>query len=176
MSIIIRPEEPEHYPAVFSVIEAAFKEEEYSDGKEQFLVERLRKSEAFIPELSLVAVDKKIVVGHILLTKIQIQDGDQQHPSLALAPVSVLPSYQGRKIGSQLITKAHKVAKALGYNSVMLLGHAGYYPRFGYELCINHGIQLPFEVPPENCMVVALRKNGLDGVKGMVVYPREFFE
>ncbi len=133
MNIKIRTELESNYKKVFSIIEQAFLTEELSDHKEQFLVERLRVSGSFIPELSLVAeVDGK-VVGHILLTKIMICDGNIKHQSLALAPVSVLPEYQGRGIGSALIKAAHTKAISLGYGSVVILGHKDYYPRFGYK-------------------------------------------
>ncbi|WP_317164274.1 hypothetical protein [Flavobacterium sp. xlx-214] len=68
----IRQEEAKDHQEVFQLIEDAFKDVEYSDHKEQFLVERLRKSASFIPELSLVAVISDIIVGYILLTKIKI--------------------------------------------------------------------------------------------------------
>ena len=55
MSIIIRQEEPQDFEAVFGLIRQAFEGEEHSDHREQFLVERLRNSDAFVPELSLVA-------------------------------------------------------------------------------------------------------------------------
>ena len=170
--MIIRQETHKDFKAVFNLIEEAFKTEKYSDHKEQFLVERLRKSAAFIPELSLVAeIDGKIV-GHILITKLKINEFD----SLALAPVSVLPEFQGKGIGGKLIIESHKKAKELGYQSIVLLGHETYYPRFGYERADKYGIELPFEVPKENCMVIELTKNGLKGVSGMVVYPNEFGE
>jgi predicted N-acetyltransferase YhbS len=71
----IRQEIPTDYSVVFKIIEEAFKEKEYSDHKEQFLVERLRDSLDFISELSLVAEIDGMVVGHILLTQIVISDG-----------------------------------------------------------------------------------------------------
>ena len=74
MEIAIRQEESKDFKAVFYLIEEAFKTEKLSDHKEQFLVERLRKSDAFIPELSLIAeIDNKIV-GYILLTKLKIKN------------------------------------------------------------------------------------------------------
>lgn len=76
---------------------------------EHFLVAELRDTAAYIPELSLVAEVQEEIVGYVLLSKIRIQDIEQGHPSLALAPVSVLPSYQNKKIGSQLILKTIEI-------------------------------------------------------------------
>jgi predicted N-acetyltransferase YhbS len=69
MTLIIRQETPNDHTTVFSLTEEAFREMKFSKQDEQFLVERLRKSEAFIPELSLVAELDGQVVGHIMLTK-----------------------------------------------------------------------------------------------------------
>lgn len=176
MEIKLRQENKNDHKSVFQVIEKAFEKEEYSDHKEQFLVERLRKSDAFIPELSIVAELENKIVGHILLTKLEIKNDSRSFESLALAPVSVLPEFQGKGIGSKLILHSHKVAKDLGYKSIILLGHQDYYPRFGYELCKKYNIEMPFDVPAENCMVIALVENGLVGVSGKVVYPPAFFE
>jgi len=176
MEIILRQENKNDFESVFHLIEKAFEKEEYSDHKEQFLVERLRKSDAFIPELSIVAEIDNHIVGHILFTKLQIKNETQTFPSLALAPVSVLPEFQGKGIGSKLVLYGHEIAKSLGYKSVILLGHQDYYPRFGYELCEKYNIKMPFDVPAENCMVIALTEDGLKDVSGEVVYPKAFFE
>jgi predicted N-acetyltransferase YhbS len=174
MEITIRKEEPKDFEIVFNLIKKAFESEQMSDHKEQFLVERLRKSDAFIPELSIVAESDGKIVGHILITKLKIKNEANEFDSLALAPVSVLPEFQGKGIGGKLIVEAHKKATEIGHKSIVLLGHEEYYPRFGYELADKFGIELPFEVPKENCMVIELIENGLNGVSGIVEYPKEF--
>lgn len=174
MEVTIRQEKPEDFKAVSDLIQKAFESIQFSDHKEQVLVERLRTSKAFIPELSLVAeVDKKIV-GHILLTKVRVKNDNEQFDSLALAPVSVIPEFQGKGIGGMLIKQSHKTARKLGHKSVVLLGHEGYYPKFGYRQADEYGIEFPFDVPKENCMVIELVENGLLGVNGIVEYPTEF--
>ena len=176
MNLRIRQERVDDYKAVEALVEAAFKDMIHSDGTEHQLVARLRHSSSFIPKLSLVAELDGRLVGHILLTKIQIQEEDKSHPSLTLAPVSVHPDFHKQGIGSTLINKAHDIAKDLGYLSIVLLGHAEYYPRFGYKPTYKYGIQLPFEATPEHCMIVELVEDGLKNVKGMVVYDKAFFE
>ena len=176
MQVTIRQEKPEDFKAVFNLIEKAFEPLQLSDHKEQFLVERLRKSSAFVPELSMVAEMEGEIVGHILLTKLKIKNEQNEFYSLALAPVSVLPAYQGKGIGGMLIEQAHKKARELGYKSVVLIGHEKYYPKFGFQQADRFGIEFPFEVPKENCMVVELVEGGLNGVTGMVEYPKEFNE
>lgn len=176
MKINIRQESKKDHKIVFNIIECAFRNEKNSDHKEQHLVNRLRDSSAFIPELSLVAEANDQVLGHILLTKIKIINKEQEFDSLALAPVSVLPEFQNKGIGGKLIEAVHLKAKQLGYRSIIVLGHEKYYPKFGYKLLEQFGISLPFEVPKENALGIELVKNGLDGVNGIVRYPSAFNE
>ncbi|WP_010227285.1 GNAT family N-acetyltransferase [Gillisia marina] len=176
MKIKIRQEVKKDRSAVFDLIEKAFRNEKYSDHKEQYLVTRLRDSSAFTPELSLVAEAEKEILGHILLTKIKIINKDKAFDSLALAPVSVLPDFQDKGIGSKLITEAHAIARQLGYNSIIVVGHKNYYPKFGYKMLKLFGISVPFEVHEENAMGIELVKKGLYGVDGIVRYPSEFYE
>ena len=174
--LVIRKELVQDQEAVFLLVKEAFLNDFNSDHKEQFLVERLRKSVNFIPELSLVAILEEQVVGYILLTKAHIKSGNEIHETLALAPLAVLPDQQARGIGSELMKYAHQKALELGYNSIVLIGHQDYYPKFGYQQAHKYGISFPFDVPKMNCFAVELKKGGLDGVQGEVVYAQEFFE
>ncbi|ADY50975.1 GCN5-related N-acetyltransferase [Pseudopedobacter saltans DSM 12145] len=175
MALKIRKEKKGDFRVVFKLVQNAFRNEELSDHKEQYLVERLRSSDAFIPELSLVAEEDSQIVGYILLTKINIIDaGSNMHVSLAMAPVAVLPEFQGKGIGTKLIRYAHDKAKELGFGSVVVLGHENYYPKFGYKLTKEFGIKLPFEVPEANCIAIELTENSLKNVTGTVKYPKEF--
>lgn len=174
MKRTIRKEESKDFDTVFNIIKKAFESEQISDHKEQFLVERLRKSDAFIPELSMVAEVGNKIVGHILLTKLKIKNAHNEFDSLALAPLTVHPEYQGKGIGGMLIIEAHRKAKKLGHQSAVILGHEKYYPKFGYKQADKFGIELPFEVPKKNCMAIELIKDGLKGVSGIAEYPTEF--
>lgn len=176
MEINLRQETSEDYEQVFNTVKEAFKTEPFSDFTEQYLVDRLRKSDAFIPELSIIAEQNKEIIGHVLITKINIINKSKSFKSLALAPVSVKPAYQNKGVGGQLILTAHAKAIELGYKSIVILGHEDYYPRFGYERASKFDIKLPFEAPDENCMAIELVENGLEGVRGLVEYPKEFNE
>ncbi|MEH7236692.1 GNAT family N-acetyltransferase [Bacillus sp. JJ1562] len=177
MELLIRQERPEDFHETEEVVRKAFLNEEYSDKQEHFLVNRIRKSDAFIPELSLVAVNlDDEIVGHILLSKIQVVDEERSVESLALAPVSVIPEYQHRGIGSQLIRAALYEAKELGYQSVIVLGHQDYYPLFGFKQANLWNIKAPFEVPNEVFMALELVEGSLENVQGVVEYSKAFEE
>ncbi len=175
MNIHLRKEQPGDYKRVFELIELAFREMEHADGDEPFLVERLRKSASFIPDLSIVAEQNEEIVGHILLSKVKIIAETQAFETLSLAPVSVLPEYQRMGIGSQLIRHAHEKAMEKDFSSVLLVGHESYYPRFGYVPASRFGIKFPFDAPDINCMAVELKYGALKGIEGMVEFPAEFF-
>ena len=174
----IRQERPEDIPTVKVLIESAFRDVAESDHKEHLLVERLRHSEAFIPELSLVAESPKgEIVGHILLTRVRIVSAaGKETLSLGVAPLSVLPAWQRMGIGSALVLEAHRCAAALNYRSAVLLGHKDYYPRFGYRKAMEYGIEFPFDVPSEYCQVIELIPGALKSMNGLVRYPAAFYE
>ncbi|WP_411971439.1 GNAT family N-acetyltransferase [Sphingobacterium sp. Lzh-3] len=176
MHLKIRQEKSSDPTIVFELIRLAFENEQYSDHQEHILVEKLRKKAEFIPQLSMVAEVEGEIVGYILLTKVQIIDKENQKvfDSLALAPVAVLPLFQGKGIGGKLILGAHQIAKELDFGSVVVLGHADYYPKFGYVPASVYGIKFPFDVPDENCMIKELTDNSLKGIQGTVHYPEEF--
>lgn len=178
MNLIIKQEQVRDYQMTEEIIEYAFRNMELSDQKEHELVARLRKTNAFIPELSLVAVNEvsNELIGHILLTKIKILSDNQSTNSLALAPVSVLPEWQNKGIGKALIRKALDKAKELGYGSVIVLGHPQYYPKFGFKKASTWGVTAPFEVPEEAFMMLALKEDALENVVGVVQYSSAFFE
>lgn len=174
MTIRIRQEKENDYNFAEKVIEEAFKNEEHTDHREHFLVAKLRKSDAFIPELSLVAELDGEIIGHILLTKIIVKNNKTIHNSLALAPVSVLPVFQNQGIGSRLVTESLKFAKDMGYESAVVLGHDKYYPRFGFKPASTWGIKAPFEIADELFMAVEMTAGALNDVSGNVVYSKEF--
>ncbi len=172
MGIIIREENDKDLSDAYEVVKLAFENAKHTDHNEHNLVNKLRNSDDFIKELSLVAESDGKIIGHIMFTKIKIG----KHTSLALAPLSVLPKYHGMGVGKKLVLEGHKIAKGLGYNSVIILGDPNYYSRFGYEAASKWGIKAPFEVPDENFMAIELIDNGLKNVSGEVIYAKEFFE
>lgn len=160
------------------MIAAAFADVAESDHREQLLVERLRRSKGFVPQLSLVATDdNERIVGYILLTKVEIvAENGASATSLAVAPLAISPEFQKRGIGGRLLEEAHRRAAALGYGTAVLLGHKDYYPRFGYRKAIDSGVAFPFDVPHELCMIVELIPGAANGLCGTVRYPEEFFK
>ncbi|MFX3631412.1 MAG: GNAT family N-acetyltransferase [Candidatus Pristimantibacillus sp.] len=172
MHIIIRQEQIEDINEVYQVVQKAFEYADHSDHDEHNLVNRLRNSSKYIPELSLVAEYEDKIVGHILFTEIKVSD----QTLIALAPLAVLPDMQSKGIGKLLIMEGHKIAAQLGYKGSIVLGHDKYYPKFGYKKASQYGIEAPFEVSEYNFMALELIDRGLLDVHGLVEYAKEFFE
>lgn len=169
--IIIRKETPKDYDDVFSLVKDAFEKAEHTDGDEHNLLARLRQSQSFIPDLSLVAERNGKIVGQIMFTKIKVGNTTQ----VALAPVTVSIAEQKSGIGSKLILEGHKIAKDLGYEYSILIGHPSYYPRFGYLPAENFGIIAPFELPEGVFMATNLQGKDTK-LNGVAEFAKEFFE
>ena len=169
--MIIRVENKQDFDSVYELNLQAF-----NQIAEPELVDKLRLSDRFIPELSLVAEIDNKVLGHILFTKIFIQSEAVSKESLALAPMAVLPDYQKEGIGKQLIKSGIEKAKSLGYESIVVLGHAEYYPKFGFMPASKFGIVAPWEVPDDVFMALELKDNALKSVSGLVNYAQAFME
>lgn len=172
MLLKIHPENPSDYPAITKVNDLAFGQP--NEGK---LVENLRKNPKFIPELSFVAeIDGKIA-GHILFfpVVIKLEDGKVKE-TISLAPLAVLPEFQRQGIGGELVREGIKACSRLGYDSIIVLGHPEYYPKFGFRQANTWGIKDPFGAPAEAFMALELKERALEGAGGVVEYPDEFLE
>lgn len=166
---IIRAEKQTDFDKIYQVVSEAFKNAEHSDGNEQELVNKLRKSPSFIPELSLVALQDDKIVGHILFTKAYINNTKV----LALAPLSVLPTFQRRGIGLSLINAGHDIAQKLGYKFSVVLGKSQYYSKAGYLPASKYGIQAPFDINDEYFMAISFEKTPYK-LNGVIKYDDAF--
>ena len=168
--LIMRPEQPMQYPAIHRIHEAAF-----GRAAEADLVDALRKSPAYIRGLGIVAQEDRQAVGHILFTRIGIDNGERILPAAALAPLAVLPDWQNAGIGGQLVRYGLQKCEELGFPLVVVLGHKRYYPRFGFEPAQQYGISFPVALDdPEHLMVCAAQPSTLKDAGGVVRYPPEF--
>ena len=178
MEIKLRQESAADHDAITKAIIAAYKNVEYSNHREHIMVERLRNSNAFIPELSIVAeLGNEEIAGHILLTRIHIHKQDETFEALTLAPLSIIPEYQNKGIGKRLVLESHRVAKDLGFEFIAVLGHANYYPKFGYEITSKYNIEIPFKISEANSMIISLTGNNFSEITGgRIEYSDAFFE
>ncbi|MBN1821615.1 MAG: N-acetyltransferase, partial [Prolixibacteraceae bacterium] len=114
----------------------------YKPGCDEHLVlHQLRKSRSYLEELDIVAVLGEEITGHILSTKAKVTDeNNMEHEVLCIGPVSVLPSFQNKRIGSKLLEHSISEAKKLGFKGMILFGNPDYYHRFGFRNSQEYGI------------------------------------
>jgi putative acetyltransferase len=168
-SFFIRPERPEDIDAIFEVNLQAFGQ----DGEAR-LVNALRDDGDYNRELSLVAVFGERIIGHILFPPIVIVSDTTETSALALAPLAVHQDFQCLGIGAALIEEGLKECQRLGHRIVVVVGHPTYYPKFGFTIARDFGIQAPFPCPDEAFMALSLASGALDGIHGTVRYPIAF--
>jgi predicted N-acetyltransferase YhbS len=172
VGIAIRPEAPADVDRIRAINDAAF-----GSTNEARIVDAVRGTDRWIEGGSLVAegTDGELV-GHLLLSRGDLVGPDDVvRPVCVLGPVGVLPDHQRRGVGAALMRAAIEVARASHEPLICLVGHAGYYPRFGFERARRIGIEPPAPWPDENWM--ALRLPGWTPVlRGVVRYPPAFSE
>jgi putative acetyltransferase len=133
--IDFRDESPQDQKAIFNVVSCAF-----DRLAEAHLIQQLRENGDIVT--SLVANEEGQVVGHILLSRM-----DAPFPSLALAPLSVIPTKQRSGIGSALVERAVCRARDEGWAAIFVLGDPNYYERFGFSIEAAEGFTSPYAGP-----------------------------
>jgi putative acetyltransferase len=123
-----------------------------------------------VPELCLVAVAKGSIGGHIFFSRARLESGPEV---LALAPMAVLPEYQRQGVGGALLAEALTRAEETEFPLVVVVGHAAYYPGFGFEPADPIGIEAPFDVPSEAWMAYRLPAYSPE-LRGTALYPEAF--
>jgi putative acetyltransferase len=161
---MIRDAMPSDYPAIRAIIRHAF-----GQTDEANLVEQLRADGDVLFEL--VEASEIALQGHILYSRLRIKRATETLAAAALAPVSVLPAFQGRGIGKALIHAGNARCAALGLQAIIVLGHPDYYPQFGFSAPAAESLQAPFSGPA--FMALELRPGALHG-GGRVHYAPSF--
>lgn len=166
MSIKIRSETEADKEAVFDINAAAF-----PTDAEARLVDSLRTSAE--PLVSLVAVENEDVVGHIMFSKVTLESFDELQ-LMGLAPMAVSPSLQRGGIGTGLVNAGLQRCRELGIGAVAVLGHPGYYPRFGFRPATEWGIKSEYDVPEDVFMLLELSTGYLQPYEGKIRYHAAF--
>ena len=162
--IEIREERADDIAAVRDLNRRAFGQDQESN-----IVDALRANGAAL--LSLVATLNDQVVGHIMYSPVSVTGNVS---GTALGPMAVLPEHQRQGIGSKLIEAGNRKLKDAGCPFIVVVGHADYYPRFGFRPASEHGIKCEWDVPDNVFMLLVIDEAKMAGVAGLAKYMPEF--
>jgi putative acetyltransferase len=168
--VVVRPEREADHAAIADVVRAAFVR--HPDEVAE-LVERIRASVHYVPELALVAEDASGVIAHVLLSWVGVEGGSRDR-ILNLSPMSVRTDRQRAGVGSQLIRDALGRAEAAGEPAVMVEGIPAYYPRFGFEPARALGFVPPNPAIPDEAFMLKRLPGYRPDLAGRIVYPPAF--
>lgn len=143
----------------------------FPTSAEADLVDALRQPAD--PIVSLIAEDSGKIAGHILFSPVTLLS----HPAvqaMGLAPTAVYPEHQRRGTGSALVRAGLEQCRLQGAVAVVVLGHPGYYTRFGFRPSTQFAIASEYDVPEEAFMVLELQAGALRGLGGTVRYHEAF--
>src|SRR6266487_776483 len=162
--IEIREERPDDVAAVCDLNRRAFGQDQESN-----IVDALRANGAAL--LSLVATVHDRVVGHIMYSPLSISGNVT---GAALGPMAVIPERQRQGIGSKLIEAGNRKLKDAGCPFIIVVGHADYYPRFGFRPASEHEIKCEWDLPDDVFMLLVLDEAKMKDVSGLAKYRHEF--
>jgi putative acetyltransferase len=166
--VIVRAETPADHAAIRHVVETAFGDTTTAD-----LVEMIRASDRYVPELSLVAVAEGQSVGHVMSSYVDLVPGTRR--VLQVGPLAVVPSQQRRGIGSALMEETIRLADERAEPLLLIEGNPAYYCRFGFVRADEQGIEPPAEAHGPQFFMLR-RLGGYDpSLRGRAVYPPETF-
>jgi putative acetyltransferase len=166
--VIIRPETAADHDAIQRVIEEAF-----GGPIEANIVDAIRKSDRFLPELSLVAVPEGQTRGHVISSYVDVEPGARR--VLQVGPLAVFPSHQRRGIGSALMDETIRIADARGEPLLLIEGNPKYYERFGFTRADAVGIEPPPEAHGPQYFMIRPLASYDPAFRGRAIYPPETF-
>lgn len=162
--VTIRQEERADYHRVEEITRKAFWNLYVPGCTEHYLAHILRDHPDFLPELDLVIELDRQIIGSIMYTRTRLVDeAGMEKPILTFGPVSILPEYQRRGYGKQLIEHSFDVAIQLGYDSIVIFGNPSNYVSRGFKSCKKYNVCLEGGVFPSAMMVKELKPGALDG-------------
>lgn len=166
--MIVRAETPDDHDTIRRIVDEAF-----GDTITSAIVDGIRASDRFVPELSLVAVSEGQSLGHVISSYVDLVPVTRR--VLQVGPLAVVPSHQRQGIGTALMEETIHLADERDEPLLLIEGNPAYYGRFGFTRADAHGIEMPPESHgPQYFMLRPLRAYD-PTLRGRAVYPPETF-
>jgi putative acetyltransferase len=166
--LIIRPETAADHDAIRKVNDEAF-----GEPIEAKIVDAIRASDRYVPELSLVAVSEGQTLGQVISSYVDVEPGTRR--VLQVGPLAVLPSHQRHGIGSALMEETIRIADARGEPLLLIEGNPKYYERFGFTRADAVGIEPPPEAHGPQYFMIRPLASYDPAFRGRAIYPPETF-
>ena len=164
----VRPVREQDRSQIDGVIAAAF-----NGNDEVALVRKLVSDKDIV--LELVAEVEGIIIGHILFSRLWIEQDHDRLAAVALAPLAVLPAHQREGIGHALIEEAHQLLVQQGERLSIVLGEPAYYGRFGYAVADAAQLESPY--PAQYLQLKYLTESKpCTTIQGKLIYASAFGE
>lgn len=160
---IVRPEQHGDEPEISAILVAAF-----DDASEADLVARLRMSEWFVPELSLVVQQEEQLVAYAMFSRVTAGDAE----ALALGPIGILPNHQRGGLGTALVRMGLDRARKMNFDCVVAIGPGDFLASCGFRPAGGRGLTTEMDLPPEVFQVAELSPMGVQ--PGPVLWPDEW--
>jgi len=159
LSLTILPETPDDALAIDRLHERTF-----GPGRYARSAFRIREGKGHTLALSFTARIGTLLVGSVRLTAVCIGNT----PALLLGPLTVEPPFRSRGIGTALVKRALKDAKAKGHKLVVLVGDEPIYAKSGFKKIPKGQVKMPGPVDPARLLVAELVPGAFDGAGGMI--------
>jgi len=167
MNITVRLEAESDYGEVENLVREAFWDVYKPGCDEHLLLHNLRKTPAYIPELHFLACIDRKIIGNIVYSKACIKkNAHERFEVLCMGPLSVLPEYQHKGVGSLLLNESMEKARQLNYKAIIIFGNPGYYHRFGFKDAQSCNIATSDGQNFDAFMVLDISDNKLAGIEG----------
>ncbi|WP_210618357.1 GNAT family N-acetyltransferase [Mammaliicoccus lentus] len=171
----IRTIQKRDYAKVSDLIINSFTNTENGYNGESELVDKIRYTEEYIPELEIVAIKDNNILGHALLSEVYLESCKEVHVGLVLAPIEVDLKYQRLGIGKRLMEEMENRAIKFDYGFISIMGWPTYYSKFGYKPASKYNIFPPFKgIPDEAFMIKPIKNKFLNDKSGAIKYSTAF--
>ena len=178
-NILIRRETEGDHRAVEALVRESFWNVYRPGCYEHYVLHRLRRDPAFVPELDLVMeVDGRLIGQNMFMHAVIRADDGTQTPIMTMGPICITPEKQRQGYGKLLLDESLERARALGCGALCFEGNIGFYGKSGFTYAREFGVRyrdLPEGADDSFFLCRELIPGYLKGVRGVYAPPEGYY-